>query len=197
MPRAFKIAILGAESTGKSTLAADLAQALDRTLTHADRPAGSPHGPSACWVPEVLRQWCDEAGRTPNADEQAGILQTQHARIEQAAASHGIVVCDTTGLMTAVYSRIVFGDRSLDAPALAWHRSVDLTLLMALDLPWVADGLQRDGPQVRKPVDRCLRGLLDAGGLAYTVVGGLGPARLAMALKAARQAWALHRASMP
>jgi nicotinamide riboside kinase len=185
MRSAFKIAILGAESTGKSTLAADLARALDGTLPVSDRPPGSP---SACWVPEVLRQWCEEAGRTPRADEQAGILQAQHARIEHAAGTHGIVVCDTTGVMTAVYSRMVFGDRSLEAPALAWHRSIDLTLLMALDLPWVADGLQRDGPHVREPVDRCLRELLGAGGLACTVIGGVGPARLRHALSVARRA---------
>ena len=47
--------------------------------------------------------------------------------------------------MIAVYSDLVFGDRSLYAAAEAAQRRYDLTLLTALDLPWQADGLQRDG----------------------------------------------------
>jgi hypothetical protein len=63
--------------------------------------------------------------------------------------------------MTAVYSHTVFGDDSLDADGRArTARAYALTLLTALDLPWVADGLQRDGPQVRAPVDDRLRALL-------------------------------------
>jgi nicotinamide riboside kinase len=95
------------------------------------------------------------------------------------------VVCDTTGLMTAVYSGIVFGDHSLDARAGELHRrSTVLTLLTALDLPWVADGLQRDGPQVRGPVDQALRQLMQAQGVAFGVVHGEGAARLDHALRA-------------
>jgi nicotinamide riboside kinase len=168
-----RIALIGAESTGKTTLAAALAARLAQDT-----------GLRVTWVPEWLRLWCDEHGRTPRQDEQAAILQTQHARIEAAAARHDIVVCDTTALMTAVYSRIVFGDRSLDAQAAALHREMDLTLLTALDLPWVPDGAQRDGPQVRGPVDSALRELLAAHGLPWVVVAGSGAARVEHALAA-------------
>ncbi len=64
----------------------------------------------------------------------------------------------------------------------------DLTLLTALDIPWQPDGLQRDGVHVREPVDALLRSALQGHGLAYAVVGGLGPARLAAALAAAERA---------
>jgi hypothetical protein len=86
--------------------------------------------------------------------------------------------------MTAVYSRIVFGDRTLDARAVALHRRMDLTLLTAIDLPWVADGQQRDGPQVRVPVDEALRELLGNNGLPWSLVTGSGAARLEAALDA-------------
>lgn len=171
--RALIIAILGAESTGKTTLAAALAARLASTGM-----------PRATWVPEVLREWCDTQGRTPRRDEQAGILQAQNERIAAAAASHDVVVCDTTGLMTAVYSRLVFNDRSLDAPAIAQQRGLALSLLTALDLPWVADGHQRDGPQVREPVDNTLRELLRAHALPFAVVGGQAEQRVAQALAA-------------
>jgi nicotinamide riboside kinase len=167
------IALVGAESTGKTTLAAALAARLAQDT-----------GLRVAWVPEWLRLWCDENGRTPQQHEQQSILLTQHARIDAAAATHDIVVCDTTALMTAVYSRIVFGDRTLDAQAADLHRRMDLTLLTAIDLPWVADGAQRDGPQVRVPVDSALRELLSSNGLPWCGVAGSGAARLQAAADA-------------
>ncbi len=173
MSDAIRVAIIGAESTGKTTLAAELASHLASQGLHR-----------VAWVPEVLREWCAQAGRTPRVDEQASILQAQHARIEAAAARHDIVVCDTTGLMTAVYSRLIFGDHSLDELAVRQQRGMALTLLTALDLPWVADGHQRDGPQVRRPVDDLLRELLLAHRLPFAVVGGQGVNRLNQAAAA-------------
>ncbi len=102
-----------------------------------------------------------------------------------ATAAHDVVVCDTSALMTAVYSRLVFGDASLDDGAAALHRAqVTLTLLTALDLPWVADGLQRDGPQVREPVDTAVRELLQRHGLPWVLISGHGGARVDAALDA-------------
>ncbi len=168
-----RIALLGSESTGKTTLAAALAPRLAQDT-----------GLRVAWVPELLREWCEHVGRTPLAHEQASILRGQHERIEAAAATHDVVVCDTTGLMTAVYSRIVFGDRTLDARAVALHRRMDLTLLTAIDLPWVADGQQRDGPHVRVPADTALRELLSQNGLPWSLVAGSGAARLEAAAAA-------------
>lgn len=169
------IAVLGAESTGKTTLAAALASRL-----------AADTGQRVAWVPELLRDWCAHTGRTPLVHEQAFILRAQHERIQQAADSHDVVVCDTTALMTAVYSRFVFGDRSLEARAVALHRHMTISLLTALDLPWVADGLQREGPHVQEPVDTMLRELLIRHRLAWALVSGQGPARLQAALDAVR-----------
>lgn len=166
-------AIVGAESTGKSTLAEALSQRVAEIT-----------GLAATWVPEVLREWCAQTGRTPQRHEQAGIAAEQARRIVSASASHAVVICDTTPLMTAVYHRLVFADTSLDAQALRWHRRCTLSLLTALDLPWQADGLQRDGPQVRAPVDAVLRELLVSQQLPFTVVRGTGNERLESALDA-------------
>ncbi|WP_310384856.1 ATP-binding protein [Roseateles sp.] len=171
---ALLIAIVGAESTGKSALAQDLTL----RLTEAT-------GLRCTWVPEVLRAWCEAAGRTPSAAEQSAIAATQTAQIDAAATLHDIVICDTTALMTAVYSQYLFNDSSLLADAQAFHRRCALTLLTALDLPWMADGLQRDGPQVRGPVDALIRAALLNAGLGWAVVAGSGPARTEAALNAA------------
>jgi nicotinamide riboside kinase len=177
MPDALRVGIVGAESTGKTTLAAALPAALSAALSPVT-------GLRVAWVPEALRGWCERAGRTPLEHEQASILRLQQDHIEAAAAAHDVVVCDTTPLMTAVYSRIVFGDRSLDARAAELHARCALTLLTALDLPWVPDGLQREGPHVQRPVDDALRELLQAHALAFTVVAGSGRERLDAAVGA-------------
>jgi nicotinamide riboside kinase len=170
------IAIVGAESTGKTTLAGELQAALQRD------------GRSVALVGEYLREFCDRHARTPRVDEQAGIAQEQTRRIAAAAETHDIVIADTTALMIAVYSEQVFGDRSLYDSAIEAQRGCALTLLTALDIPWQADGLQRDGPQVREPVTALVRAALARGGLGYSVVAGTGPARLSHALLAVRHA---------
>ena len=175
-PTAFVIALLGAESTGKTTLARALQAALN---TSACRVAV---------VGEYLREFCDTHGRTPRIDEQPHIAAEQTRRIEAACADHDIVIADTTALMIAVYSDHVFGDTRLYASAQAAHARCDLTLLSALDIAWQADGLQRDGPQVREPVDALVRAALGRAGSSYSVVAGSGTARVQAALACVRRA---------
>lgn len=173
--RAFVVAILGAESSGKTQLALDLERRL-----RAD-------GVDACAVGEHLREFCDRNARTPRADEQRAIAAEQTRRIDAAAARHAVVVADTTALMTAVYSEIVFRDTALYTEAEAAQRRCDLALLMALDLPWRADGLQRDGAHVRAPVDALVRAALERIGQPFVVVAGSGTARVESALRAVRR----------
>ena len=170
MSRAFVVAVLGAESTGKTTLAT----ALGRTLGARGLRVGV--------VPEVLREFCDREGRTPRQDEQAGIAAAQTGRIDDAAASAEVVVADTTALMVAVYSDLLFGDAGLYAAAEAAQRRCDLTLLTALDLPWQADGFIRDGAHVRVPVDQRVRTALERAGVSFETISGSGDARLESAL---------------
>jgi nicotinamide riboside kinase len=177
----FAIALLGAESTGKTTLAQALVAILSR------------EGRRIALVPEYLREFCDHQGRTPRQDEQAHIAGEQTQRIALAAGTHDLVIADTTALMIAVYSDIVFGDTSLYAGAEAAHRATcGLTLLTALDLPWQADGLQRDGPHVREPVDALVRAALARAGTPYSVVFGHGEARVQAALASVQHALAPH-----
>lgn len=172
-----RIALLGAESTGKTQLAADLAahwRARGRRVTVVD---------------EVLREWCAREGRTPRPEEQEPIAREQERRVDAAAAGGAeIVIADTTAVMVAVYSAMLFADGSLLQFALQRQQTYHATLVTGLDLPWVADGLQRDGPHVRPPVDAQVRELLALGGVPFQVVYGSGPGRLAHALRALGEA---------
>jgi nicotinamide riboside kinase len=172
--RPLRVAVLGAESTGKSWLTQALAGVLRA------------RGQAVHTVNEVLRLWCDRAGRTPQRHEQMAIAeqQAQAAHPTGQPAPDTWLLSDTTPLMTAVYSQLLFDDESLYPMALAHQALYDITLVTGLDLPWVADGLQRDGPQVRGPVDTLVRQALERSGMAYRVVYGQGPGRLNNALLA-------------
>jgi len=205
-----RISVFGPESTGKTTLARALADAL------------AAEGRRVAVVAEYLREFCDQHGRTPRRDEQRAIAAEQTRRIAAAAealaagaavasragnadaagidgsAGPAIVLADTTALMIAVYSDQVFGDTGLYAEAEAAHaHGCELTLLTALDLPWRADGLQRDGPQVREPVDAKVRAALMRAGVEHAVVHGDGEARTRAALAAIRRALAPPPDALP
>lgn len=165
------IAIVGAECTGKSTLA----QAIGASLTEA--------GIDAAVVPEYLREFCIAHGRTPHAHEQRDIGREQWCRIRAAAQRHAVVVADTTALMTAIYSELYFDDASLYAQALLAQQAYHLHLLTGLDVPWVADGFQRDGPATRERVDARLRAVLLAQALPFSVLVGAAAARRTTALR--------------
>lgn len=166
------VALLGGESSGKSTLSLELTQSLQA------------HGLRVALVPEHLRTWCEAAGRAPLAHEQTALAAEQNRQISTAMDSGvDVVVADTTGLVVAAYSAHYFADESLWHSALAFQRMADLNLLMGLDIPWLPDGLFRDSPSVRDAIDRRLRQALQGAGLAYTTVYGRGPGRLAQALR--------------
>lgn len=142
---AARIGLVGAECSGKSTLAAALAGELP-----------------ACLVGEELRDIVVAAGRTPTASEQAGILQRQAEREETAAAACALpwLVADPAPLMTAVYSIEYFDDDALIDEGLAHARGYDLLVWCAPDVPWVADGLMRDGPERRASTEETIARIL-------------------------------------
>ena len=135
------------------------------------------------WVPECLRSFTDLHGRTPEQHEQLAILEEQ-VRMEAAALdaarrqSTRWLFCDTAPMLTAVYSDHIFGDTSLYPQAHNLHARYALTLLLAPDIPWVADDLQRDGIGQRAAVHRRIECALDAWKLPYVRIAGSHAQRL-------------------
>jgi len=162
-----RIAILGAESSGKSTLAAALAAHYD-TL----------------WVPEYLREFVDTHQRVPREADQDVIARIQIER-ENAAAlgARRFLFCDTTPCMTALYSEVYWGRVSAPVAALAAMHDYALTLVTAPDGPWMPDGLQRESEAVRQSVHRMVLARLDARAIDYTVVTGDPAQRIACVMR--------------
>jgi len=157
-----RIAILGAESSGKSTLCEALARRY-----------------GTVWVPEYLREFVDTMGRVPFEEDQFGIARTQRAREDAAAAqAHDFLFCDTTPLMTALYSRVYWGRVDARLQALASTHDYALTLVAATDTPWTPDGLQRESEEVRDMVHRMVLAELEGRRIPYLLVSGNLPQRL-------------------
>jgi HTH-type transcriptional regulator, transcriptional repressor of NAD biosynthesis genes len=170
---AFTVALLGGESSGKTTLGLALTRQLNAL------------GVSAVLVPEHLRAWCEREGRAPLGHEQAGIAATQTRLIETAPSGGAeVVVADTTALVVAAYSEHVFNDHSLLPASLKAQQRFNLSLLMGLDLPWEADSLFRDGPGMRTDIDAVLRRELQLASIPFQTVYGPAEARLQHALRA-------------
>jgi nicotinamide riboside kinase len=179
------IALVGAESTGKTTLARELAARL-----------------GGISLPEVLREFCDKQGRVPRRDEQRHItrhqIQAEAAaalRAEQQGAS--LIFVDCTPLMTAIYSELLFSDSTLVAGAIAHHANYTATLFLQPDIGWQADGIQRDGAHMQAPVTQALARYLPQTSTPFALVDGSGTARLQNALAAVCRLSKLTGLSLP
>jgi nicotinamide riboside kinase len=116
-----RIAFIGAECSGKTSLAKSLADAFSKEYP-------------AAYVPEYLRLFVDQENRTPRPDEQLGIAQEQQS-LERALANDLIkqhsnpefvlLFCDTTPLMTCIYSEVVFGNMDQELFRMAQAHNYD------------------------------------------------------------------------
>ncbi|WP_426172654.1 AAA family ATPase [Massilia sp. TWR1-2-2] len=166
-----RVAILGAESSGKSTLAASLA-------VHYH----------TMWVPEYLREFVDKHARVPYESDQFRIAQVQMEREHAAAAlADGWLFCDTTPFMTAIYSGVYWGRVDPLLGALDRLHDYAVTLVTAPDGPWVPDGLQRESAAVRQSVHEAVIDKLERRSIAYTLVTGSLEQRLPQAVLALDQ----------
>ena len=169
MTHVLKIAIIGAECTGKTTLAKDLTEAFKKDY------------PSA-FVPEYLRTFVDQENRTPKSEEQINIALTQKEAEKNTAkelidsnpeAAFVLLFCDTAPLLTSIYSEVVFAGSNPGLKEIAHNHDYDLTLFTQMDFPWIQDGMQRDGPVAQTKVHYRLKARLDELKIPYEPISGI------------------------
>ncbi len=138
MPGQLRIACIGGESTGKTTLATALAKSVQGVV-----------------VSERLREFVIQHGRAPMREEQRSLMEEQRAHEQQSAIEHpdAAIICDPASLMVAIYSELYFDDVGLYEPALEYARDYDVLLWCRPDIPWVPEPGQHDGPQFRARAD--------------------------------------------
>ena len=167
-----RIAILGADRTGKTRLAREIAGHLGE------------QGLRAIAVPAVLAERCETRGQAPQPEEQLAIAREQERRVDLAAREHAFVIADTTALMVAVHAGMLSPGEELHRFAIERQQAYDATLVTGLDLPCLSEPPERDAAQRQEDVDTLVRSLLQAAQVHFQVVYGSGTQRLQSALVA-------------
>lgn len=166
-----RVVLIGSESTGKTTLAQQLAT----------------HFGVEC-VPEFVREYAAAKGAPLEFSDTGPIARGQMA-LEDAARERSLqrdsplLVVDTDLLSTVIYSLHYYGqcpDWIIEA---ARHRQPDLYLLTDIDIPWIADPV-RDRGDRRPEMHALFTDFVQRSGVPFTLVSGAGAERF----RAARDA---------
>lgn len=166
-----RVVLTGPECTGKTTLAATLAEQF-----------GAP------WLPEASREYAAERAREGRALTLADVEPIARRAIvredQTLAAAPAMLVLDTDLLSTVTYSRHYYGSSSAWLEGEARARKASLYLLCAPDLPWTPDGI-RDRPANREDMFAVFERVLTEFGAGFTVIRGSGLRRTDAAVRAA------------
>ncbi|MFG2994432.1 AAA family ATPase [Streptomyces sp. NPDC048257] len=185
-----RIVVLGAESTGTTTLSRALAD-------HYRRRGGV--WAKTGWVAEYGRRYSEEKLAAARAADPAAswaevtftsaefpvIARRQDADEEHAARlGSPVLFCDTDSFATGVWHERYMGGRNAEVERIAAGTRRDLYLLTDhADVPFEDDGL-RDGPHLRPWMTERFRAELERTGRRFLVVRGDRAARLETAVRA-------------
>jgi HTH-type transcriptional regulator, transcriptional repressor of NAD biosynthesis genes len=157
-----RVVIVGAESTGKTTLAQKLAQHFHTV-----------------WVPEYGREYTEaNVGRDAvfgyqwKTEEFVHIARRQ-VELEEEFAERAtrVLICDTDALATAIWHERYMGSRSSEVEEIAADHRYDLYLLTNVDIPFVQDGI-RDGEHLREWMTERFRQELETRHLPWLLLQG-------------------------
>ncbi len=156
-PPVRRLALLGGESTGKTTLARALAERLH-----------------TAWVPEYGRQRWEELRLTLSVDELVAVARRQ---IEWEDAAQSCItqpgrwlICDTTPLTTLQYCLHDHGQAPTELHEMA-RRRYDAVVLCEADFDFVQDGCRRDDGFRQAQQDWTLARLVEMGVTTLRVRG--------------------------
>ncbi len=163
------VCVVGPESTGKSTLCAQLARHYDTV-----------------WQPEWARNYLGDRHCEYKDME---VIATEHvaAHAGYRELANKVLFVDTDIITTAIYSDRYFQQCPPLAARLAdeFSRRVDLYLLMDIDVPWVPDTSRDLGaPHDRADMFRRFSAELESRGLCYVTISGRWDQRLPAATQA-------------
>jgi len=165
-----KIAIVGAESTGKSDLAQKLA-------THF----------KTIWVKEYARQYLEHQVGKYGYEDILVIAQKQHQKVQETIENNTdkpIIFVDTELLVTKIWAEYVFGKCHPWILDTLPKQTYDYYLLTNIDLPWQADPLrEHPEPQKRQELHSLYKANLEVLQFPYNQIDGLGETRTKQAIQ--------------
>ena len=165
-----KIALYGPESTGKTTLAQQLAAAFN-TL----------------WVPEFARDYLQKKwDATQQICQPEDLLPIAIGQIQQEnealAKANQYLFCDTNLLVTKVFSELYYGSCDPILATAAQNHNYDLVFLTDVDFPWEKDDL-RDKPENRQETLAVYEQALKENNKPYIKISGNKEERLTKAIQ--------------
>lgn len=165
-----RIVLTGPESTGKTTMAQQLADYFHTT-----------------WVREYGRDYFVENGGIREPADLIRIAEGQ-IRLEEEALpkANKWLFCDTDLIVTQIWSEIYLKHCPQEVIDLSHTRRYDLHLLMDIDIPWEDDGT-REFPQLREWHFKRLKEELDQRKLPYVMISGNYEERLKACIQAVNQ----------
>lgn len=171
-----RVCVLGAESTGTTTLAQALAEALNTV-----------------WVREYGREYSEQKlqrGETAWDSAEFAVIATEQNRRENAAAreANRVLICDTNSFATTLWHRRYMGRHSPEVAAIASEVPCHLYLLTGDEIPFIQDGL-RDGEHLRHEMHRWFVEALGAQSVPWHLVAGSPKERLKQAVDHHQQAF--------
>lgn len=167
-PSVIKIAVVGPESTGKSSMAQFLAQKFD-----------------TIWIDEFARSYCQGLDNIYSLDDEMAIFHGQLALESRTIRNSGktLVFCDTMFLNVKIWCDHLFGTTPESVLDRLRTHKYDFFLLMDIDLPWEDDPL-RDFPEDRSHFMNVWKHELSHLKVEYVLIQGHGEARLQQGLEA-------------
>lgn len=165
-----KVVLFGPESTGKTTLAKQLAEHY-----------------GTVWVPEYAREYLQEKwDKEQKSCEPEDLLPIAYGQMrlenQWAQKARKLLICDTNLLETKVYSEAYYVghcDPVLEQYAL--QNTYHLYLLTYIDTPWEADDL-RDKPHQREAMFAAFKAALEKYGKNFVTLRGSKALRLSTAI---------------
>src|ERR1700761_8447828 len=162
-----KIAVVGPESTGKSTMAAYLAKHYHTV-----------------WVPEFAREYCEKLTGPCTWQDEINMFYGQLVMEEAVLPkANKTLICDTTFITVKIWSDYTFGRSPQEVLDELPKHPYDYYLLLDIDLPWEEDPL-RDFPHMREHFMNVWHKELAALNAKYVLISGTGEDRYANAVKA-------------
>jgi NadR type nicotinamide-nucleotide adenylyltransferase len=162
-----KIAVVGPESTGKSTMSAFLAEHYHTV-----------------WVPEYAREYCEKLTEPPTWQDEINMFYGQLAlEQEYLPKANKILICDTTFITVKIWSDQILGRSPQEVLDELPKHPYDFYLLLDIDLPWENDPL-RDFPNMREHFMSIWHKELQDLNANYVTISGTGQDRYGSAAKA-------------
>jgi NadR type nicotinamide-nucleotide adenylyltransferase len=159
-----RIAITGPESSGKTTLAEQLALQTNGT-----------------WIPEFAREFLEQLKR-PYTQNDLDIIAKGQLQAWKKSSESKIQFCDTDMLVMKVWSDFKFGTCSSFILEALNQQTFDHYFLCQPDIEWEEDTL-REHPEQRVELFELYLAELKVRNLSFTVIGGSLEERLVKCLK--------------